>query len=139
MFPKYYSNRDFIFLLTLVILSTFFLTHTKTVDKHGSKKALESERNSSKASRHKTDIPTSQRKSETRQEKSEMKINNNLQVRGNITSSKITTKNINITGQAIVAKTSTAQEIAADKIGVQQIYVNEIRSPNVCYTLFSRE
>jgi hypothetical protein len=60
-----------------------------------------------------------------------MRINNNMQVRGNITGTKIETKNINITGQAIIAKSSTAQEVEALKIGVQQIQLTEIRSPNV--------
>jgi len=130
MFPRKNLNRDNIFLISILLLSMIMFIHTegssktnptraKTPQKHVTQKKAPENKN--KANRKKFDS----------EDAPVMRINNNMQVRGNITGTKIETKNINITGQAIIAKSSTAQEVEALKIGVQQMHLTEIRSPNV--------
>ena len=128
MLPKYHKI-DIIFLLSLMIIIVF--VETTSVELQHSKKGLEASK--IKSPKKEKEKSTPQRKTLEKVDLQDkyMRINNNFQIRGNITSSRILTKTINITGQAIVAKSSTAQEIDADKIGVQTIYVNEIKSPNV--------
>ena len=109
----------------------FVFVETTFVENQYKKKDLASKKGKTINKKTNSSAPNRKIVSEAVPELKYLKINNNFQIRGNITSSKVLTKNINITGQAIIAKLSTAQDINADKIGVQTIYVNEISSPNV--------
>ena len=123
-----YYKWNIIFLVSIITLSMLIFVQTES-DEYAKKKtevnklSQESKDVHKKSHRKNKQIDVSNDKS--------MKINNNLHIKGNITSSKIKTKNINITGQAIIAKTLTTIEIESDKLGAQTIYANEISSPNV--------
>ena len=130
MLPKYNLNRNIIFLISILLLSMIMLVHTEASSKSNPTRAKITQKQVNSEKHHKNTNKANRKKSDS-EDVPVMRINNNMQVRGNITGTRIETKNINITGQAIIAKSSSAQEVEALKIGVQQMHLTEIKSPNV--------
>jgi len=130
MLPKNNLNRNIIFLISILLLSMIMLVRTEGSSKANPTRAKIPQKQVSSQKRHENTNKANRKKTDT-EDVPVMRINNNMQVRGNITGTRIETKNINITGQAIIAKSSTAQEVEALKIGVQQMHLTEIKSPNV--------
>lgn len=110
--------RNYIFVITLLLLGTNIFTHES---KHKSKKSKTSKSENKNKQPTTSSIPQRQ----------PMRINNDLQVRGNITSSKILAISMNITGQSIIANSTESQIIKAKKVGVDKIVTESISSSNV--------
>ena len=71
---------------------------------------------------------------ETNQTKSigkSMKIKSDLFIKGNITCGNILVEEITITKNVIISKTTSSNQINANKVSSQTIIVNELRSPTV--------
>ena len=60
-----------------------------------------------------------------------MKINNNLIIKGNITSGNVLVDQITITDNLYVTKTLSSNEIITNKVSSQTIIINELKSTTV--------